>query len=323
MIFYDQKLKSEVKNLQGAGGRIRRYSNVAIYCFFHISQLLGLKDYDQRVISVKTTPVIHFFFFYNLYLEYFFIYLYFSTQYQGTKFYQLKLRCISAYITLNHLVAQMILHMFYENINLGCLDKKKKFLIKYFHCPLNTYYPINAHRHNILRYFKALLSFKKSPKTPKQPTLKQNPTKPSPPYCIIPATSKANNPIFTTSATFSKQGLQDSSLFLLTLLKGPKAFIHATEKLTISWLTEDSAKIEDNVWLSSLLTLTSFASSVSPLHLSQTHILDSRAPVVHIRSVLYGQYSILSIQNHTLCHFIHTHTDTLILYVLRWLYKCT
>jgi len=37
----------------------------------------------------------------------------------------------------------------------------KRLLIKCFHCPLNTYYPINAYHYNILRHFKELLSLKK------------------------------------------------------------------------------------------------------------------------------------------------------------------
>jgi len=49
--------------------------------------------------------------------------------------------------------------------------------------------------------FQGIVVFKKKKR--------QNPTKlfPRMPHCIILATSKANNPTFTTSATFSKQGL--------------------------------------------------------------------------------------------------------------------
>lgn len=59
----------------------------------------------------------------------------------------------------------------------------------------------------------------------------------------IPATSKPNNPIFLSVQLLANNA---SSLLLLTVLKVPEVFIHATEKLTISWLTGDCLKIEDS-----------------------------------------------------------------------------
>lgn len=54
----------------------------------------------------------------------------------------------------------MILQTFYENTNLDWLDKKAPYQMLSLSSKYILYRPINAHLHNILRYFNALLSFK-------------------------------------------------------------------------------------------------------------------------------------------------------------------